>query len=400
MTKKLYILFIILLFALMVIVELSAPKQIDWTPTFSQNDKIPFGAYVLNNTLTDVFPDRKIMESSKSVYETLNSVENNDFCYFYTGIAEIDHYSVFKLFKRVKQGASAFISSNYFGDYLFTDSLNVRINVHFVMEKITPEKIQYDTASLNFYNPALASKTSYDFARGSFQWYFSKFDTTNTTALGFFGLDKINFIKVKYGKGEFFLHLSPYSFTNYHILNEKNGEYTYKCLSYIDSPVIIRDAYYNEKFGESQSPLRFFLSQDSLRNMIYLITILLLIALVFNVKRRQAAIPIIRPLSNMTLDFVRTLANLYFSNKNHGLTAKKKIDHFLGFVRRKLFVNTTNLNPDTANIISLKSGFPVQDIIRIFTTQSKIDKGIEIKIDELKDLNETINKFYKKVNYG
>ena len=48
--------------------EFLKPKPIDWSVTLTRKDKIPYGTYVLYNTLKDIFPERKIIENKKTFY--------------------------------------------------------------------------------------------------------------------------------------------------------------------------------------------------------------------------------------------------------------------------------------------------------------------------------------------
>ena len=57
--------------------------------------------------------------------------------------------------------------------------------------------------------------------------------------------------------------------------------------------------------------------------LIALLSIILFIF--FNAKRRQRIIPIIEPLVNSTVDFTKTIGNLYFQQNNNADLINKKI---------------------------------------------------------------------------
>ena len=56
---KNYKLFIPLILAatLLLIIEAVKPKPLNWIPTFSANDKVPFGSFVLFDMLDSLFPE-------------------------------------------------------------------------------------------------------------------------------------------------------------------------------------------------------------------------------------------------------------------------------------------------------------------------------------------------------
>src|SRR5690554_4237229 len=57
--KILYILLGVL-FATYVIVTYYSPKPLDWTITFAQNDKNPYGGYILYDRLEDFFSEKAV----------------------------------------------------------------------------------------------------------------------------------------------------------------------------------------------------------------------------------------------------------------------------------------------------------------------------------------------------
>jgi len=55
--------------ALLTYAELTKPKPLDWSTTFSKDDKIPYGANVLFNLLQDIFPKDAVIVKTESVYD-------------------------------------------------------------------------------------------------------------------------------------------------------------------------------------------------------------------------------------------------------------------------------------------------------------------------------------------
>src|SRR5882724_3741531 len=64
-----YILILTLTLALVITVEWLSPQPINWTPTFTKQDKIPFGTYVLFNLLPEIFPGQPIRTATRTLYE-------------------------------------------------------------------------------------------------------------------------------------------------------------------------------------------------------------------------------------------------------------------------------------------------------------------------------------------
>jgi hypothetical protein len=54
-----YYVVIVLILTITVIYEAVKPKPIDWSFTLESEDKIPYGTYILYNTLADIFQQYK-----------------------------------------------------------------------------------------------------------------------------------------------------------------------------------------------------------------------------------------------------------------------------------------------------------------------------------------------------
>jgi hypothetical protein len=61
---KKYILILTLIFIGFVSFQLWGPKPLNWNPTYLPKDKNPFGNYLLNEVLDDVFTSKKISHSN------------------------------------------------------------------------------------------------------------------------------------------------------------------------------------------------------------------------------------------------------------------------------------------------------------------------------------------------
>jgi hypothetical protein len=204
-----------------------------------------------------------------------------------------------------------------------------------------------------------------------------------------------NFIKVTCGEGAFFVHAAPLCFTNYFMLKEGNSDYTAKALSYIPATVqtIIWDEYYKLGRSGAATPLRFFLSNNYLCWALWLSILLLLFFVLFNVKRRQRIIPIITPLQNATLDFVKTIAGVYFNQKDNSAIAHKKLQYWLDYVRQHFYLSTTTLNDEFVQVLAKKSGIGI-GYIESIVHYIAIVESTAINDKLLLEISATVDEFY------
>ena len=119
--------------------------------------------------------------------------------------------------------------------------------------------------------------------------------------------------------------MQPASFTNYYLLNNKEFIYAEKVLSYLPKGNLF--CLSKSQNGEqiSESPMRYIFSQPSLKWAWLVFIFGMLFFMLFNAKRKQRIVPIIAPLQNTTVDFTKTIGNLYYQEGEHQNIINKKI---------------------------------------------------------------------------
>ncbi|PWB24733.1 DUF4350 domain-containing protein [Flavobacterium sp. HTF] len=363
---KIYIAILVFVFAMILIASSGQRKPIDWRPTYSVNDKIPYGLYIFDKEINNILKNQKIERvSAVTPYEFLDSKYVPDTVVgkykikgTFFSIAEnneIDDQSIKELFYFVSHGNSVFLSMKNFPQTLM-DSLKIELNTDF-------QAVENSTVWLA--NKKLDNK-KYRFKDDSgVENYFAKIDTASTTVLGYQGNEKqkhVNFIKVPYANGYFYLHMQPVAFTNYNLLKADHYQYAEKVLSYVPKGDIYWYTKGQNNESISDSPLRYILSQPALKWAWYLFIIGILIFILFNVKRKQRIVPILKPLPNLTVDFTKTIGNLYYQEGDHGNIIDKKIIYFLERMRNEYLLDTTKLDEDFIKKLQHKSGKNEDDI--------------------------------------
>ena len=120
-TLKIYIALLVLLILAIVVIDSNHPKPIDWTPTYSVNDKIPYGMYVFDKEIGSLLKNQKverfncdslrIFRHQILIEDTL--VENYKVKGTFINISElqtIDEQSIKEIFYFVRHGNNAFLS--------------------------------------------------------------------------------------------------------------------------------------------------------------------------------------------------------------------------------------------------------------------------------------------------
>ncbi len=375
------------------VAEITKPKAINWRDSYSASDKIPLGCYVLYNELK-AKNDYTVELSKQTVYEKLKSLKDsaNTNLLLINNYISIDEEGTMALLKFVEHGSNVLISSNYFYGKL-ADTLNIAFAQNQDGFFKSPS---YST----FTNPSLRTNDAL-FEDVIENFYIASIDTLNTVVLGHVLTDdktkkEVNYIKVPFGNnnGAFYVHSNPFAFTNYHMLNGKEN-YVATVLSFLPKNQIIWDNYYKSGRRVIKSPLRFILSNEALKWGFYLSLLALALFIVFRSKRTQRIIPVMHPLKNTTLDFTKTIGNLYFQHGNYTNIINKKITYFLEQVRSSYYLDTSLLNERFIEKLAIKSANSVKYTRALIDFITFLKSKSQHSEKELIALNKKIEEFTK-----
>jgi hypothetical protein len=387
-----YIVYIGLAIALYAAVNLMAPKQFNWTVTLAHDDKDPYGTFVFNELLPSIFKAHEITLSNQTIYELKDSLKHSKNLVIISSSFSGDKPDSDVLLEQVSNGANVFISASYFWGH-FSDTLQVSTYDYAFTTEDGAILHQKDTSHLKFASVSLDTTQHFNFKIGDIPNYFQKFDTTRTTVIARNVYNQPVTIRVNYGKGNFILNCTPLALTNVYMLYENNSKFISSTLSYLPQRDVIWTEYYQLGRRESNSPLRFILTNESLSWAYYLTIGSIIIFMIFEAKRKQRIIPVLRPPANTSLEFVSTIGNLYYQHGDHKNMAEKKVNYLLDQIRSRYFLRTNEINDDFISQLASKSGNSKDEVLMLFNTINYISSSTIISPGQLVDLNEKIERF-------
>src|SRR5690606_14786865 len=179
-------------------------------------------------------------------------------------------------------------------------------------------------------------------------------------------------------------------FTNYYLLKPDSEAYVQHVFSYLPDRETLW--FTNATSESSSSPLRFILSQPTLKYAWWLFLGSLAMFVIFNVKRRQRVIPVINPLQSKSVEFVKSIGNLYLQEGDfHGMMAKKA-QYFLNKVRTDLLLDTKVLDEHFTKKLSLKTGNDLTEVEEAVVLISKAqDPYANVTKEELIRMNSLLD---------
>ena len=388
-----YIVYISLLGTLLLVVFLSKPKEHDWNLNFSHLSKEPYGTYALNALIPQQLNTQAIINSYKTIYELKDSIKPKENILILSTRFEPDKEDTKVLLDLVESGANALISSSYFSGP-FADTLGLTTGDSFFQGENSFS--QKDSATLHFVSPIMDSTRLFEYRRANIHNYFRKVDSVSATTLAKNDFYQPVTIRIKKGKGSFILNCTPIIFTNIYLLANQNHEFVASSLSYLPAGKTYWTEFYHIGRMEAATPLRFILNNEPLRWAYYIILLSLLLFMIFEARRKQRIIPVIKPLANTTLEFISTIGNLYFQRGDHKNIADKKIQFFFDYIHTHYYLGTLNRDEQFAWILTKKSGVDEQTVKTLIDQINKIQSGNAVKKEELMVLNHLLELFYKK----
>ncbi len=379
-----------------VLVEYFRPKPIDWTPTYANRDAIPYGTKAMYELLPGLFGNQPVRTVRVPVYNHLReaTLPGRSSYVFINESFEADENDLRELLAYVARGNRAFVAAHQ-----FPATLADTLGVHATYEA-DPGR---DSTRLAFTNPRLRSPALYAYRR---TWATAhlvpdslpKPVLQRATVLGVNARKRVNFVRIPFGKGAFFLHTVPVAFTNFYVLRQPTAEYAFRALSYLPAGPVFWDEYQKQGRVGEQSLFRFLLNDPALRWAYYLTLATVFLYVLVESRRRQRVIPVVEPPRNTSLEFVETIGQLYFQQGNHADLAEKKIAHWLAFLRQRFNLNTSVFDEEFRQKLVAKSGVSRADVDALLARVEVVRGSGTLTETKLLDLNRRIEAFYDTVH--
>lgn len=393
------------------LIQVYGCKKTNWVENYREKEKSPFGNYIIKNEAENLFDGKEVILLKDNIYDYLfknysTTKENfGNYIAIKNSSYKITKEGVQELLSFVADGNTAFLAFNNFTEDL-KEALEITTN--------NLDKNKFSIASLKklkgtFYlKDSVFNGIDFQFDRNIQRNYIITYNKAKTVVLGTHKIDAEelpNFIKIYHGKGAILVHTNPVVFTNYYQLKENNS-YTEHVFSYLPSSTLFWDPHIaNSKFSKnnkenSPSIFSFFLQHKSLTWFLWILVLGLFLFLIFNAKRKQRAIPILKTPENTTMAFTQTIASLYLKEEDHKNLVDKKIRYFLAKVRSKYLLKTTILDKGFIEKLALKSGNDLQKTKYLINTIITLNKKSDCTQEELLVLHKMIDNFLKNNNNG
>jgi hypothetical protein len=393
---------VVILLVLLIFQGKKDRKILDERISFNKRDKIPYGMYVAYRNLSHIFPEASIIVNKKepAQWDSLTNLSDKQAIIIITPRFMPDEFELNRLLSFAKAGNNVFISSRVFSleaeNFFGCESSFSGFPIFNDRED--------DTLMLSFISPPFLDSEKYDYPGRRYDSYFGKYDKDVSYELGKKENGEINFVRLKAGLGNIYLHRAPMAFSNYFLLHNQNMNYYSKALSLIpkDTKLVAWDEYYlykryssENRSGENSSVLSALMSHRAFSSALWLLIILLVLFILQEMRRKQRIIPVIAKPRNDSLEFVKTVGRLYYEKRDNKNLSHKMAAYFLEHIRNRYKLPTSKLDEEFILLLKRKTGQQENNIRKIVSFIKNIDETEYVSEEELADFHKELEEFYK-----
>lgn len=259
---------------------------------------------------------------------------------------------------------------------------------------------QEDTTVYTHRSSEAAAFTSYGYPGDQVGQYFNKIDSSKWEVLTLNKYKKVVGIRRWRNGGSITIFTEPLLFSNFFLLHKANNRFLTSLWDDIPRPytIVWWDNYFRiqQQSKPGFSRLGVLMQYPALRWAVYTGLLLLALLLFSEFKRRQKIIPVVRPLENSSLDFVKTIGRLYYQHNDRLDLVRKMERQWKDQLRHQYGVHVSNWNEATITLVALKVGAPVGDIRAAVMEFAQIEEHGTAEDQELIQLSQLLHKIHKK----
>ena len=387
-----FVIGIVAFLVLVFIVEMRMPTHFVWNPTYSHNDRQPFGCYVTDSLLAASLPGGYSV-TGKTFYQLLQNKDTARRTFMILGEdfspSKVEKKSLLSLLKR---GDNVLLLVNTADDAFVDSVFGFNIDSYYYHPNFKRDFYGGRKDTLRWIgDDRRYSERDFVVAYPLVGWNVrvknpvSKVDTL-AVVIGYnHDVDEVTVdedsaeygeklmadkhfppcaISMKYGKGKLICCPSPLLFTNYGMLDDECREFAFRVLAKAGGCPVVRTESLLQAKGNSlkgTSPLTFFLNHPPLRWAIYTALFGILLYFIFTARRRQRVIPVVNPPQNRELEFVKLIGTLYHQRHDNTGLVRKKFMYFSETLRREIMVDIGNASEDEYNAAMIASHIGIDE---------------------------------------
>lgn len=378
-----------------------------WFPNYKYDNDQPYGAKYLYDLLKDSYSSKEFHLLQKKPSAQIDDEETNSLL-FYIGYNTFYDSVTVEWFKDyLQKGNKICIASDVLPFQLINDIYELD-TLLFYTDTIISKSVTttFDTNSPRQYS------FHHQFIKDTvpFTWRFFSETTINHywknylyEPISTLEKDKVNYLKISYGKGNLYVYTTPLFLTNYFFITEDGYNYANEFFTNLgDFNTIYWDDFSRipgRNFGggsiNKNNPLEFILQNTALRWTWYLFLLGILLFSLFKLKRRQNPINILTPDKNTSIEYVKAVGLLHYKTSGYNDLATRLMRIFQQYIHNKYGITQHLEKEEQIKQLTLHSGLTRKKIESIFKSHFSIKFNPEPEVSNIIKLHSDLEYFYK-----
>lgn len=368
-------------------------KHFDWETTYDPNSKEPYGTWVMRKLLNDYTSEGDFTLSNEPLTSRLPHTGSRHSYLFIGDYPQLTDDDIDSLEQFVRRGNVAFFATENIPDDLLCRIYRLceeTPSVGFIKDDEVLVQL-----SIEDYPNEQSYSVPHFFENEKIEawWEYIEYPESDWRFLGSINEAQPNFMELSLGDGFIYLHTTPLVFTNIVLLDQSMVNYDQKVLSYLREGDIYWDRAERVDFEGGGSAFAFVLAQPALRWAWYLLIAMAVIFVIFRSKRMQRVIPVIEANTNTSLEFVKTMGQLYRMQSDHKKVVEMQMNQFLAHARDHYRISTHD-EAELALRIASKAQVSIDQINRIFAMNKALTTRADVTNDDLIEFHRLLQDFY------
>jgi hypothetical protein len=371
-----------------------------WRPTFSQDGDQPYDLSLLKNTLSDTYGES--FQVVESIQDDSTILQKEKAAIIYVGdYEEFDSLEASQMKIFARNGGVVFMSSRFehavMRPYLPESSIENPRYLKAKKAKRIYARYQNSKDSVEIPYIIRTQNPRYDWI------YFDTLPDIGRVEGSFTAIGEryTNLISIEEGAGKMIFHTNPLIFTNFHLRNDPVFEYTNELIASMEFDHIywFEPSFILPNSQDpiiSESPLRFILSQPSLRWAWYLILFLVAIFVWNGARRRQRAIKVENLPENETALYLDTVTRFYKKTGSHMHIVRSQLKLLNRHLNNRYRINFTNENEEMYREAEIRLGIPRDELKKFYSGIKLASQNTSLSDQQLLEINQKIKTFYSK----
>lgn len=217
--------------------------------------------------------------------------------------------------------------------------------------------------------------------------------------------DSYNLLEYEFGEGKLYLFSTPEVYSNYYLQDYQTLNYINQTMKlwqgdtvYFDEisqyPQVQYDDFRTAEFSEG--PLGFIRSQPPLLLAWYIMVFVSIVFFTLGLKRTQPVMKTLPELKNASLEYIKTIGQLYYNSRQHQFIAEREKELLLHYIRTRYQIPTKEIDEKFMRKLSRLSGVPFEAIKKMFEKLQSVAILNEVSDRYFVDFQERVSQFYQK----